>query len=296
MPLVTSTPVAFDLQCHSRHSDGALTPTEVVEHAATAGVELLALSDHDTVDGVAEALEAGSRNSVRVLPAVELSAVHEGAEDFHLLGYLIDHDDAVLAERLDSARGVRAERIKLMGTALVQDGWRIFDLPIARRAAAGQSLGRPHLAAAVLAHKRNAKRLAAEEIDDVSTFIAAYLVPGRAGYVRRTQPTAAEAIGWVHDAGGVAVWAHPFWDMRDPPAVRYVLECLADVGLDGVEAFYPTHDAAQATMLAAAASELGLLATGSSDFHGPEHRIFNAFRAFSTHGLEPRLGALLASG
>lgn len=293
---MSPTPPTFDLQCHSRHSDGALSPAEVVEHAAASAVELLALTDHDTVDGVAEALEAAAHHDVHVLPAVELSAVHEGTEDFHLLGYLIDHEHDGLAAHLQAARAVRAERIKLMGAALVEEGWRIFDIPLARRALDGLSVGRPHLAAAVLAHRRNRRRLAAEQIDDVSTFIAAYLIPGTAGYVPRTSPTMTQAITWVHEAGGLAVWAHPFWDMADPAAVRETLECLAELGLDGVEAFYPTHDEQQATMLNATAAELGLLTTGSSDFHGPEHRLFNSFRDFSTHGLEPNLGPLLASG
>jgi predicted metal-dependent phosphoesterase TrpH len=283
----------FDLQSHSRHSDGALAPAEVVDRAREAGVELLALTDHDSVDGVEEALAAA--DGIRVVPAVEISAVHGAEGDLHLLGYLIDHRDARLAERLRGARADREERAKEMGVRLLGLGFKIFDKPLAKRQAEGKSIGRPHLAAAVLAHKRNRIRLEEEGIGDVGAFIEAYLIPGAPGFVPRRRPTVADAIGWVHDAGGVAVWAHPFWDVDDPAQAAATLEQFAEQGIDGVEAFYPTHSADQARLLAERADKLGLITTGSSDFHGPDHPQFNAFRTFSLHGIEPSLGPLTRS-
>ncbi|MCW3065145.1 MAG: hypothetical protein JWN32_2317 [Solirubrobacterales bacterium] len=282
----------FDLQSHSQHSDGALPAAEVVATAAHEGVELLALSDHDTVAGVPEALEAAQEHGLRLVPAVELSSVHAGAEDLHLLGYLVDHEDATLAERLRGARQEREERAKAMGERLMKAGFKVFDKPLARRHAEGKSIGRPHLAAAVLAHRKNRRRLEEEDLHDVGGFIETYLVPGAPGYVPRRRPTVEEAIGWVHDAGGVAVWAHPFWDVDDVGAVLATLEAFHAMGLDGVEAFYATHTEEQTHRLAAKAAELGLLTTGSADFHGPEHRLFDRFRAFSLYGLEPNLGPL----
>jgi 3',5'-nucleoside bisphosphate phosphatase len=275
----------FDLQSHSTCSDGALAPGAVVAAAADAGVELLALTDHDTVDGVDEALEAGAARGVRVVPAVELSTLDEDREDLHLLGYLVDHRAAGLLEALAELRADRAARGARMADALRDCG---FELEAPRRA----SIGRPHLAQAVFDHPANRMRLAREEIVNSSQLLEAYLVPGAPAYRRRTKPTVADAIALVHDHGGVAVWAHPFWDLDAPDDVLGAIDRFAALGLDGVEAFYPTHDAAQTRLVAERCAERGLLTTGSADFHGPEHPLFSRFRAFELHGLEPRLGPI----
>ena len=109
-------------------------------------------------------------------------------------------------------------------------------------------------------------------------------------------PAVGEAIGWIHDAGGVAVWAHPFWDLAAGTEVLEALDGFRAEGLDGVECFYPTHGAEQTRLLAGRCAELGLLRTGSADYHGPEHRLFSAFRAFELHGCTPELGALAGPG
>ncbi|MET0510904.1 MAG: PHP domain-containing protein, partial [Thermoleophilaceae bacterium] len=144
-----SAPV-FDLQSHSVHSDGELAPAQVVENAAAAGVELLALSDHDTVDGVDEALAAGALHGVRVVAATEISAVDGGYEDLHVLGYGIDHRSALLGERLLAARAARERRADAMAERLEKLGFEVDPEPILARKAAGKPVGRPHLAAAVL--------------------------------------------------------------------------------------------------------------------------------------------------
>jgi predicted metal-dependent phosphoesterase TrpH len=105
-------------------------------------------------------------------------------------------------------------------------------------------------------------------------------------------PTVAQAIAVVHEVGGVAVWAHPFWDIAHPDAVLDTIDRFAKLGLDGVEAFYPTHDAVRAALIVERCQEHGLLTTGSADFHGPAHPRFNRFRAFDTYGLEPNLGPI----
>ena len=283
---------AFDLQSHSLHSDGALPAAEVVENAARAGVELLALSDHDTVDGVEEALAAGALHGVRVVPAVEVSAVDGGYEDLHVLGYGIDHRSPRLGERLLAARADRERRAEAMVARLATLGFGVDPAPIEARKAAGKPVGRPHLAAAVLAHPANAARLAEEGHTDVSSFIAAYLIQGKPGYVARTHPTVEEAIGWIHDAAGVAVWAHPFWDIEHEDEVIAAIERYRAAGLDGVEVFYASHSERQTLLLADRCADLGLLATGSSDYHGPEHRLFSRFRAHRLHGREPNLGPI----
>jgi 3',5'-nucleoside bisphosphate phosphatase len=283
---------SFDLQSHSVHSDGELPAADVVARAAAAGVELLALSDHDTIDGVAEALDAGREHGLSIVPATEISAVDGRYEDMHILGYGIDWTDTTLAERLLDARGDRERRAEAMAQRLRELGFEIDPAPVEGRRAAGKPVGRPHLAAGVLAHPANAQRLAEEGHGDVSSFIPAYLIQGTPGYVARSHPTVAEAIGWIHEAGGIAVWGHPFWDVKDDGEVLALIDRFEEAGLDGVEVFYVTHTREQIELLDDRCAELGLIATGSSDYHGPDHKLFSAFRAHETHGREPNLGPI----
>jgi predicted metal-dependent phosphoesterase TrpH len=284
MPTGQTAPT-FDLQSHSTYSDGTLPPAEVVERAANAGVTLLALTDHDTVDGVPEALEAARVKNINLVPAVEMSAVHDAHEDLHILGYDLDHTDGALLDALADFRADRVRRIFAMADRLRELGFELDDRAIRAHAAPG----RPHIADALLAHPANAERLREEGIDSKNALFPAYLVPGSPGYVRRSRPTVADAIAVIHAAGGLAVWAHPFWDLTQP---LETLRGFAASGIDGVEAFYVSFTAEQTTTLYNAARELGLLTTGSTDFHGPAHEHFNRFRAFDLYGLQPDLGRL----
>ena len=278
----------FDLQSHSIHSDGELSAAEVVARARAAGVELLALSDHDTVDGVEEALAAA--NGVRVVTAVEISAVQGEHEDLHILGYGIDHADEHLRSELNRYRGDRSARADRMRAALTELGWAIDEQPLEQRQAAGKPIGRPHLAQAVFHHPANAQRIADEGLTDFSALLVAYLIPGAPAYRARTFPSVEEAIALIHAAGGVAVWAHPFWDIDADPAVVATIERFRGYGLDGVEVFYVTHTREQVDLLVEACE--GLLTTGSSDFHGPGHRHFDGFLRHELFGHEPNLGPI----
>lgn len=282
----------FDLQSHSRHSDGELEAAEVVRLAAAAGVQLLALSDHDTTAGVDEALAAGAEHGVRVVTAAELSSVDPVGEDLHILGYGIDHHDARLAERLAAFRADRGRRAERMTDALRELGFELNETAIAARRAAGAPIGRPHLAQAVVGSPANAARLAQEGLQDASAFLVAYLIEGRPAFRGREVPTVSEAIATIHDAGGVAVWAHPFWDVEDPARVLATIDRFVGEGLDGVEVFYVTHTEEQTLLLADRCEELALLSTGSSDFHGPGHRLFSRFLAHRLYGRTPRLGPI----
>ena len=285
----------FDLQSHSTGSDGVLAPAEVVARAAEAGVELLALSDHDTIAGVAEAVDAGAAHGVRVVPAVEISAVDEGGSaprELHILGYCIDHTGPPMTTHLDAFLADREKRTLRMRDALREVGFDLDEAEIEQRIAEGKPIGRPHLAGAVLRAPANAERLSEEGIDDVGSLIRGYLIEGRPAFRLRETPTVAEAIDAIHQAGGVAVWAHPFWDISEPEEVLDSLRRFRDLGIDGVEAFYITHDEPQTRLLADRAAELGMLTTGSADFHGPENRQFHSFMAFETYGIEPNLGPI----
>jgi predicted metal-dependent phosphoesterase TrpH len=283
----------FDLQSHSIHSDGALPASEVVERAAQVGVELLALSDHDTVDGVDEALATAERiGGIRVVPAVEISSVQAEYEDLHILGYGIDHHDEHLQAELKGYRGDRETRAARMQAALEELGWAIDESVLEQRRAAGKPIGRPHLSQAAFHHPANAQRIEEEGFATFSDLLVAYLIPGRPAYRARTFPTVQDAIALIHAAGGVAVWAHPFWDIDADPAVLATVDRFTEYGIDGVEVFYVAHTREQTLLLADHCTERGLLMTGSADFHGPDHAHFAAFRAFELHGREPRLGPI----
>jgi predicted metal-dependent phosphoesterase TrpH len=289
------TTARFDLQSHSTHSDGALPAAEVVERAAQAGVELLALSDHDTVSGVSEAIAAGERLGVRVVPAVEISAVDEGSavpRELHILGYQIDHTGAVLTQRLSEFLADREQRTLRMAAGLEEVGFELDREQLDTRIAAGKPIGRPHLAEAVLSAPANAARLSEEGIDDIGSLIRGYLIEGRPAFRLRQTPTVAEAVAAIHEAGGVAIWAHPFWDIESPDEVLSSIDRFNALGIDGVEAFYITHTEEQTRLVVKRCEELGLLTTGSADFHGPENRLFSEFMAFDTFDLQPNLGPI----
>ena len=288
----SASPPTFDLQSHSLHSDGALEPREVVAAAAQAGVELLALSDHDTVDGVQSAADAAAELGVRLVSAVEISSVDGDQQDLHVLGYLIDHRDPALGAQLASWRDDRERRAEAMGGALRELGYELDESELNRRKAQGKPIGRPHLADAVVRNPANSERLRSEGLDERSAFLVAYLIDGAPAFRPRTKPTVSESIEAIHDAGGVAVWAHPFWDVEAPDQVLARIERFRGWGLDGVECFYVTHTREQSELIAEHCAGRGLLSTGSSDFHGPAHRLFSRFRAFSTYGREPNLGPI----
>src|ERR1044071_7440671 len=150
---------SFDLQAHSRPSDGALEAAEVVDLAHAAGVELFALTDHDTVDGVPEAAARAAELGMRYSPASELSAVYGAHEDLHILGYELDVADTDLLATLHDFRGDRARRIEEMADRLRELGFELAAAPLGARREAGKPIGRPPLADAVLAHPANAQRL-----------------------------------------------------------------------------------------------------------------------------------------
>lgn len=253
---------------------------------------LLALSDHDSVEGVDEALAAAAEEGISLVPAVELSAVEDGYEDYHVLGYRIDHRDPVLLERTAEARADRYRRADRMAQRLEELGFAVDQSVLEARRSTGAVLGRPHLATAVVTHPENQDKLQELDLQTIERFIPAYLIPGTPAYVPRTRPTFEEAIGWIHDAGGLAIWAHPFWDVDADQAVLDAIDRFRGWGLDGVECFYPTFTEAQTRLLVGRCRELGLLTTGSSDYHGPTHKIFSRFLAYDMHGQEATLGAI----
>jgi hypothetical protein len=266
----------IELQSHSIYSDGELPPAGVVEEAAAAGVTTLALTDHDAVAGVPEASRAAASAGIDLVPAVEMSCVHEFADDLHMLGYWIDVD--ALAPACERAQSERVNRAAEIVRRLQTFGFELtLDDAIAESGDA-LSIGRPHIA-----------RAAGAKPEEMGAFFEEYLVPGAKAFVPRRWPTAEEAVELIHEVGGVAVVAHPFWDVKDPDQVRQLVEAL---DVQGVECFYPAHDAEQTKFVLDLCTERGLTPTASSDFHGPNHKTFPRFGAYDTYGLgEPAVPA-----
>lgn len=240
-----------DLHCHSTASDGALPPTAVVEEAQRKGLVALALTDHDTVAGIAEAREAGERLGVRIVAGVELSAVEHEVET-HLLGLHLS-DVQTMEQRLIELRDMRRIRAERMVERL-----NVLGVPVTMEQvlanAAGGAIGRPHVARAVVAVGKAA---------DLREAFDRYLGNGRPACVGKDRLTMTDAIRMVHDAGGIAVLAHP-----GEAATRARLTALASQGLDGCEVRHPSHSDEAIGRIGRLVDELGLLPSGGSDWHG----------------------------
>jgi 3',5'-nucleoside bisphosphate phosphatase len=267
----------IDLQSHSTVSDGQLEPGDVARAAADAGVTVMSLTDHDGIAGVEEATRVAEELGIENVPAVEMSCVHRYSEDLHICGYWVDTER--IAPACEKAQRERVDRAKQIIANLNAHGVEVTFEEAVAEAGAADAIGRPHIAKAAGAGP------------DLAPFFEQYLVPGAKAFVARKWPTAEQAIDLIHDARGVAVLAHPYWDVQDPEQVRDLVESLVrDVGLDGIETFYPPHTAEQTRHCLELCEEFDLVPTGSSDFHGPTHKTFSRFGAYDTYGLgEPQV-------
>jgi predicted metal-dependent phosphoesterase TrpH len=249
----------IDLHTHSEVSDGTDTPTQLVAAAAQAGLATIALTDHDTFAGIDEAVAAGEVYGVRVLPGVEISTELNGIS-VHLLGYGADPNEAGLAAALEELRRSRAARTPQMLAALAALGMPIDPEILREEVGESPSVGRPHIADAMIRQGYLANR--GEAFDG-------YLAVGGPAYVPRFHTPLPQAIDLIHRAGGVAVIAHPWsrqsWQVLDEQALSGL---ALEHRLDGIEVDHHDHDAETRAKLRQIADRVGLLATGSSDYHG----------------------------
>lgn len=248
----------IDLHAHTTASDGDHSPTQLVAHAAELGLAAIGVTDHDTIDGVAEALEAGKRYGIEVIPGVELS-VQISHGQFHLLGYLIDPKAGELAGRLRQLRENRNRRNRLMIEKLQGLGLDI-SLEEVSAIAGGEVVARPHFARALLAKGY---------VSTTQEAFDRYLADGAAGHIHKDKLNADEAIALVHSAGGLAILAHPNNLKRDEAETAEEIARMQSLGLDGIEARYSRHTPEDTARYLALAEQRGLLTTGGSDFHGP---------------------------
>jgi len=243
----------IDLHTHSLRSDGAYPPAEVVRRAAARGVTVQALSDHDTLAGIAEAQAEGARLGVRIIPATELNT-ESAWGDVHVLGYFLDPADAALEERLRWLREHRGRRIEQMVEKLNALGYAV-SLARVHEIAQGGALGRPHLAQALF------------EAGHVPSYDAAFdtlIAKDAPAYVERVGLTPLEAVRLVRAHGGVPSLAHP----ATVNGLEAALPELVAAGLAGLECYYGSHEPAWTVRCLTLAAGYGLVPTGGSDFHG----------------------------
>ena len=241
-----------DLHLHSTCSDGLLTPGEIVAHALALRLPAIAIADHDSVGGIDPAIVAAEGTSLIVIPAVELSA-SMGERTIHILGYHIDHQDPRLLARLARLRRGRAERATRILHALADDGI-LVELDEGVTSDENAAIGRAHIARALVraGHAR-----------DMSDAFARYIGDGAPYFAAKDLLTPELAIGWIADAGGVTVLAHPGLNGVDD-----LLPALVASGLAGIEACHASHDEAAVAHYRALAAGFGLIVTGGSDYHG----------------------------
>jgi 3',5'-nucleoside bisphosphate phosphatase len=250
--------VRIDLHTHSDRSDGTDRPSELVARAAAAGLDVLALTDHDTAVGWDEARAAATDEGIGLVPGMEISCAHAG-DGVHLLAYLLDPSYPPLAEELRRVLDGRSARLPAILDRLRGLGIDVTRDDVLAVSGSAAATGRPHVADALVA--KGVVRDRAEAFDR-------FLAQGRPGYVSRYAADLVQMIRLVSRAGGVCVLAHP-WGRHSRRALDVAtLTTLKDAGLAGLEVDHQDHDQATRAELRAVAERLGLLRTGSSDFHG----------------------------
>jgi hypothetical protein len=256
------TSVRIDLHTHSRVSDGTDTPAELVAIAAAAGLDVVALTDHDTTKGWAEAAEALPAGLTLVRGA-ELSCTSPDGRGrtctVHVLAYLFDPDSQPIVDEQHRLRAERRERLRRMANQMREDGLPIDPDEVMDSLPAGSSAGRPHLAMALQR---------AGLVTSVGDAFARYLDNNSRYYLPKSDTPVLDAIRMIRDAGGVTVLAHAFARTRGRTVTPAVIADLAAAGLTGLEVDHPDHDAQARAELRGIATELDLPVTGSSDYHG----------------------------
>jgi len=244
-------PRLVDLHTHSTASDGARAPRDVVRAARALGLSAIALTDHDTVDGLADAADEGRSSGVRIVPGVELSAVEADAET-HLLGLHLE-DVRRLETSLRDLKTMRLTRAQRIVTRLNELGVKVTIEDVLAQSGGG-AVGRPHIARALVNDGW---------ATDIRDAFDRYLGNGRAAFVPKDQLSMTDAITMIHDAGGLAILAHP-----GASGTRARIESLVSAGLDGVEVRHPSHSSEDAARLLALVEHFRLVPSGGSDWHG----------------------------
>lgn len=252
----------IDLHTHSTYSDGTDTPIELIRAASAKGLSALALTDHDTVAGIPEFLDAGKTYpALPAVPGVEISTLHFRRE-IHILGLFIDHTQPELQDFLNDIQSKRRRRNELMASKLTSLGYDT-DIETIRELAQGEIVGRPHFASHLLKNY---------DFDDFQDIFDKLLKRGAPAFVPRSLPSPMRAIEVIHNAGGIAVWAHPIYRKSKERAwCRKILKELVPAGLDAIEAYYTQFNEQQTKIIKELAAEFNIALAGGSDYHGSHH-------------------------
>jgi len=250
--------MSIDLHTHTTASDGSFTPSQLVHHAREKGLRALAVTDHDTIDGNKEALDAGASEGLEVVPGIEIS-VDYSPGSMHMLGYFIDTESQRLQEKLALLQDSRSDRNPKIIEKLNALGLDITYDEVVQASGGGQ-VGRPHIAQVLL--KKGYTKTIQESFDK-------YLGKGAPAYFDKFRLNAEDAITMITDAGGVPVLAHPFTlKCKNQGELERLIKHLTDHGLQGLEVYYTEHNEQQISRYRLLAERNNLLLTGGSDFHG----------------------------
>lgn len=253
----------FDLQIQTTASDGKHTPAEIVAMAKEQKLEVIAITDHDTVGGVQEALDARIVNlEVRVIPGIEMSAEEHG---LHILGYGINYGDVGLLKELEGFKQGRIEGARQMVENLQRAGL-VVEWQDVEQEATGSVFARPHIARGILKRPENKQKLGS--ITNAHDFIEMYLSNESPHYVHRSHISVKDAIALIRHVGGVAIWSHPAIHFReDYDGLEKFLQEMIEWGINGLEVFNPSHTEDDAEFLQGLCTNYQLLRTAGSDFH-----------------------------
>lgn len=249
----------YDLHCHSTHSDGLLRPAEVVARAASRGVDVIALTDHDELSGLAEAQAAADAAGITLVRGSELSVSWEGMT-IHIVALRIDPQNAALAQGLDAIRAGRSTRARRIADSLAAAGIEGAYEGAMKYVTSERLVSRTHFARYLVE---------AGYVREVKDVFKRYLTPGKPGHVAHDWATLPQAVDWIHAAGGQAVIAHPGRYKVGNGGMRRLLSGFRDAGGDAVEVLTSSHTPAQFAEFAAYTRVFGLLGSCGSDYHGP---------------------------
>ena len=253
--------MSVDLHIHSTMSDGTMSPTEIVDLAYKKGLSCIALTDHDTVAGNQEAQERGDVVGLEVISGMELSVSFEEF-NVHLLGYLIDSENVSLLRSLHTLQEARETRNREILQILGISGIHITEEELQKVSGTGQT-GRPHIAKILMEKK---------VVRSMDEAFEKYLGRDGSAYVSRFVLDMKSAVDVIHKAGGLAVVAHPYHLIKNDMISGEILFRLKELGVDGIETYYPTHSRKFRKQLIKLAEKYGLLLTGGSDYHGTIRR------------------------
>lgn len=293
-----------DLHIHSTYSDGTLSVEEIIKTAKNMGLQTIAITDHDTIEQLPDCSTFGKKYGITVIPGLELSCTYTikslaKNKGFHLLGYGINPENEVLKKEMEEQKNKRLMRAKSIVEKFMSFGYKVdFENAIAKKKG---TVGKPDLARAVFYNPENQELLEAEKLTDFDSFFTAYLSDSGKAFVEREEKiNFIDGIKLIHAAGGKAVWAHSYFNLRkfenQDELFDELLQDFTNAGLDGIETFYSTFDEKTTKRLYQIAKDKNLIMTAGSDFHEPGKKLAPELACWKDYGLElPSIDRLLKS-